>query len=61
MAYEYNPGAQDMRDAYSVAYGDLGDTMLLGAMFARLTKEEKENIYATALHRVAQDMAKQKV
>jgi hypothetical protein len=58
MSYKYNPTVIEMVDGYSVAYGDLGNAMLIGAMFGRLTDQQKETIYREALDQVAQDMEK---
>ena len=58
MSHKYNPTVTDMVDGYSVAYGDLGNAMLIGAMFGRLTDEQKETIYREALDKVNQDMKK---
>lgn len=54
----YNPTVTDMVDSYSVAYGDLGNAMLIGAMFGRLTDQQKETIYREALDQVREDMKK---
>jgi hypothetical protein len=59
MLHKYNPTPQEMRDAYSVAYGDMGDTMLLGSLFGYLSVENKdalEVIYAEALEKVGKDL-----
>lgn len=58
MSYKYNPTVTEMVDGYSVAYGDLGNAMLIGAMFGRLTDQQKETIYREALDQVAKDMEK---
>jgi len=58
MSHKYNPSVTDMVDGYSVAYGDLGNAMLIGAMFGRLTDQQKETIYREALDKVNQDMKK---
>jgi len=58
MSHKYNPTVTDMVDGYSVAYGDLGNAMLIGAMFGRLTDEQKETIYLEALDQVREDMRK---
>ena len=61
MSYKYNPTAQELRDAYLVAYGDLGDTMLIGALYG-YAKSRKSDIietaYAKALEQVRKDMKK---
>jgi hypothetical protein len=58
MTYNYNPTVTDMDNAYLVAYGDLGKSMLIGAMFGRLSDEQKETIYREALGKVRDDMKK---
>jgi len=59
MSHEYNPTPQEMRDSYSVAYGDLGDTMLIGALFGYLkaTKPDViENLYQVTISEVRNDL-----
>ena len=58
MSHKYNPSVTDMVDAYSVAYGDLGEAMLIGAMLGRLSDKQKETIYREAIEKVAEDMRK---
>ena len=58
MSHKYNPTVTEMVDGYSVAYGDLGEAMLIGAMFGRLSDSQKETIYREALDKVAEDMRK---
>jgi len=58
MSYKYNPTVTELVDAYSVAHGDLGELMLVGAMFGRLTDEQKETVYREALDKVREDMKK---
>ena len=58
MSHKYNPTVTEMVDGYSVAYGDLGEAMLIGAMFGRLTDQQKETIYRDALDKVREDMKK---
>jgi hypothetical protein len=60
-SYKYNPTAQELRDAYLVAYGDLGDTMLIGALYGYAKTQNKdtiETVYAKALDKVRKDMNK---
>lgn len=59
MSYKYNPTAQEMRDAYSVAYGDLGDSMLIGALYGYLVSEKADRIekmYAETLEKIGKDL-----
>ncbi len=58
MTYNYNPTVKEAVDAYSVAYGSLGELMLIGAIWGRLTKEQKEVVYREALDKVKKDMEK---
>ena len=58
MSHKYNPSVTDMANAYLVAYGDLGNAMLIGAMFGRLSDKQKETIYSDALAKVREDMRK---
>lgn len=59
MSHEYNPTSQEMRNAYSVAYGDLGDTMLIGALFGYLQAikpESIEKLYQVTISEVRNDL-----
>jgi hypothetical protein len=64
--HKYNPTVTDMVNCYQVAYGknqtaqtlDLANAMLIGAMFGRLTDQQKETIYREALDQVTEDMRK---
>ena len=58
MSHKYNPTVTDMANSYLVAYGDLGNAMLIGAMFGRLSENQKETIYREALDKVREDMRK---
>lgn len=59
MSHKYNPTVTEMRDAYSVAYGDLGDTMLIGALFGYLQAirpESIEKLYQETISEVKNDL-----
>jgi hypothetical protein len=57
MTYKYNPSVTELRQAYDVAFGqEYGVYNLLGAMFANLSQDTIERLYAQALHEVRQDM-----
>ena len=61
MSYKYNPSANDMRVAFTVAYGETGDVMMMGAMFGHLQYKEPnylENLYQETLDKVKADMEK---
>jgi hypothetical protein len=58
MSYKYNPDVTDMRNAYEVAYGEMGVYHLLGALFANITDTEIERLYKEALDKVKEDMKK---
>ena len=58
MSHKYNPSVTDMANAYLVAYGDLGNAMLIGAMFGRMSDKQKETIFADAIEKVREDMRK---
>mgnify|MGYP001555670617 FL=1 len=58
MSHKYNPSVTETVDAYSVAYGDLGNAMLIGALWGRLTKDQQETVYREALDKVREDMKK---
>lgn len=52
----YNPTVSEMRQAWEVAYGDMGAYLLIGAMFVNLEDSAKENLYKQALEKVRADM-----
>lgn len=59
MSYKYNPTANDMRDAFLVAYGEAGDLMMMGAMFGHLQYKEPnyiENLYQETLNKINGDL-----
>jgi hypothetical protein len=56
MTYKYNPDVTELRQAYEVLWGDMGVYNLLGAMFANLSQDTIERLYAQAIHEVRQDM-----
>ena len=59
MSYKYNPSAQEMRDAYSVAYGDLGDLMIIGALYGYLKANKPqaiEKLYQETLTKINGDL-----
>ena len=57
----YNPTATDLRQAYEVAYGDLGESYLIGALFANVSDQTIERLYQEALDKVKSDMDKMTV
>jgi hypothetical protein len=56
MSYKYYPTVTELRQAYEVIWGDMGVYNLLGAMFANLSQDTIERLYAQAIHEVRQDM-----
>ena len=56
MSYQYNPDVTELRQAWEVAYGDMGAYLLIGAMFVNLEPSAKENLYKQALDKVREDM-----
>jgi hypothetical protein len=48
----------ELRQAWEVAYGDLGVYSLVGAMFAHLDQTTINNLYNDALEKVRDDMKK---
>jgi hypothetical protein len=57
MGYPYNPTVTELREAYEVAFGsETGVYQLLGAMFANLSQDTIERLYAQAIHEVRQDL-----
>ena len=59
MSYKYNPTANEMRDAFFVAYGASGDVMMMGALFGHLQYKEPgylEKLYQETLDKVKGDL-----
>ena len=56
MSHQYNPTVTETADAYSVAFGVFDNAMLIGAMWARLTKQQQEVVYAEAINKVKADL-----
>ena len=56
MSHQYNPDVTELRQAWEVAYGDMGAYLLIGAMFVNLEPSAKENLYKQALEKVNADM-----
>jgi hypothetical protein len=56
MTYKYYPTVTELRQAYEVAFGEHGAHALIGAMFANLSEDTIERLYAQAIHEVRQDM-----
>lgn len=61
MSYKYNPDVTDMRQAWEVAYGDMGAFLLIGAMFVNLEDSAKENLYKQALDKVRADLVEKEL
>jgi len=58
MTHQFNPSVTETVDAYSVAYGDIANSMLIGAMWGRLTAKQQEAVYVDALDKVRENMKK---
>ena len=56
MSYKYHPTVTELRQAYEVAFGETGVYNLVGAMFANLSEDTIERLYAQAIHEVRQDL-----
>lgn len=56
MSHKYNPDVTELRQAWEVAYGDMGAYLLIGAMFVNLEPSAKENLYRQALDKVRADL-----
>ena len=54
--YTYNPTVTELRQAYEVAYGELGVFHLLGALTAHTPKAVLERLYDNAIKRVRDEM-----
>ena len=52
LMYKYNPTVTELRQAYEVAFGEYGTNVLLGTLFANLSDETIERLYAQALAEV---------
>jgi hypothetical protein len=61
MDYKYDPTATELRQAYEVAYGEIGAYHLLGALFANVSSDVIERLYRQALDKVKEDMDKMNV
>jgi hypothetical protein len=57
MSYKYHPTVTELRQAYELAFGEeYGANNLLGAMFANLSLDTIERLYAQAIHEVRTDL-----
>ena len=57
--YPYNiTDVTELRQAWQVAYGEMGVYSLVGAMFANLDQATINRLYNTALAQVREDMEK---
>jgi len=56
MSHQFNPDVTELRQAWEVAYGDMGAHLLIGAMFVNLEPSAKENLYRQALDKVRADL-----
>jgi hypothetical protein len=56
--YNYKPSVTELRQAYEVAYGDMGVYQLYGALFETVSPETVERLYKEALVKVRSDMDK---
>ena len=57
MSYKYYPTVTELRHAYEVAFGEeAGVYTLLGTMFANLSQDTIERLYAQAIHEVRTDL-----
>ena len=56
MSHQFNPDVTELRQAWEVAYGDMGAYLLIGAMFVNLEPSAKENLYRQALDKVRADL-----
>jgi len=56
MSYQYNPDVTELRQAWEVAYGEMGVYLLSGAMFVNIDDATKERLYKQALDKVREDL-----
>ena len=61
MDYKYDPTVTELRQAYEVAYGEIGAYHLIGALFANVSNDVVERLYRQALDKVKEDMDKMTV
>ena len=62
MSYKYNPSANDMLNAFKVAYSYSGNAMLMGALFGHLQHTEPEyleKLYQKTLDKINGDLVEQ--
>lgn len=54
--FKYNPTTTELRQAYEVAYGEMGVYQLVGALTANVAPEVLERLYNDAIKRVKDEM-----
>jgi hypothetical protein len=54
--FKYNPTTTELRQAYEVAYGEMGVYHLVGALTANVSPEVLERLYNDAIKRVKDEM-----
>lgn len=54
--FKYGVDVTEVRNAYEVAYGEAGAHVLLGKLFAMVSEEVQEKLYAEALKDVRRDL-----
>jgi len=61
MSQQHNPTPTELRDAYEVAYGDMGVYFLAGAMYANLDMDIINKLYNQALDKVREDLVEKEL
>jgi hypothetical protein len=61
MSQQHNPTPTELRDAYEVAYGEMGVYFLAGAMHANLHMDIINKLYNQALDKVREDLVEKEL
>ena len=61
MSQQHNPTPTELRDAYEVAYGEMGVYFLAGAMHANLHMDIINKLYNQALDKVREDLVEREL
>ena len=61
MSQQHNPTPTELRDAYEVAYGEMGVYFMAGAMYANLHMDIINKLYNQALDKVRDDLVEKEL
>ena len=56
MEFKYNPTTTELRQAYEVAYGEMGVYYLVGALSANVSPDVLERLYDETIKKVRSDL-----